>query len=71
MIKKFNAIPEKKRIIRQKNVDRLKYIYSIMTQEQRAKSEAFPKLVPSPPPAPKVKKGETSDIPPPPPPIQQ
>ena len=39
---------------RLKEVDRLKYIYNLMTEEQRANAEAFPDLPPPPPPLPPV-----------------
>ncbi len=55
--------------IRKSDIDRMKYIYKNMTSDQRKGAEQFPDI-PPPPPAPKVMKGEKSDIPPPPPPSE-
>lgn len=49
IVKKLNAQPEGERIIRQKDVERIKYIYSIMSDKQKADAEPFPKLAPPPP----------------------
>ncbi len=68
LAKKYNNQPEDKRFIERKEVEKLEYIYSLMTEKQKTEAEPFPNF-PSPPPAPKVKKGEVSNIPPPPPPI--
>ncbi len=51
IVKKLNSQPENRRIIKQKDVARIKHIYSLMTAEQKKEAETFPKLVP-PPPAP-------------------
>ena len=48
IVKKLNSYPEGKRIIKQKDVVRLKYIYSLMTSEQKKNAEPFPKLAPPP-----------------------
>ncbi|WP_299312491.1 M56 family metallopeptidase [uncultured Aquimarina sp.] len=73
MIKEYNVwakdlnakIKGSKQItIRKNEVDRMEYIYKNMTSDQRKGAEQFPEI-PSPPPAPKVMKGEKSDIPPP------
>ncbi|WP_204335997.1 M56 family metallopeptidase [Leptobacterium flavescens] len=57
-VRKLNAQPENKRIIKLKDLTRIKYIYNLMTPAQREKAEKFPKLPPPPPPppAPKAKK---------------
>ena len=51
IVKKLMAQSEHKRIIKQKDVNRIKYIYSIITDAQKKYAEDFPKLVPPPPPA--------------------
>ncbi|MDO6595444.1 M56 family metallopeptidase [Oceanihabitans sp. 2_MG-2023] len=68
LAKKYNNQPEGKRFIERKDVEKLEYIYSLMTEKQKTEAEPFPNF-PSPPPVRKVKKGEVSNIPPPPPPI--
>ncbi|MCG2419319.1 M56 family metallopeptidase [Aequorivita sp. F47161] len=68
---KYNAVAINKRIIKKKDLERLEIIYKKMSDAQKAKAQPFPECIPPPPPpppAPKVKKGEKSDIPPPPPP---
>lgn len=67
LAKKYNAVDIEKRIIKKNDLERLEIIYRKMTDEQKANAEPFPECIPPPPPAPKVKKGEKSDIPPPPP----
>lgn len=70
LAKKYNAVDIEKRIIKKDDLERLEIIYKKMTDEQKANAEPFPECIPPPPPAPnapKVKKGEKSDIPPPPP----
>lgn len=69
LAKKYNTQPEDRRIVKLKDVKRLEHLYSLMSDEQKAKSQPFPNCPPPPPAPPKVKKGETSDIPPPPPPV--
>ncbi|MCG2429544.1 M56 family metallopeptidase [Aequorivita xiaoshiensis] len=67
---KCNAVTIEKRIITKKDLERLETIYRKMSDAQKAKAQPFPECIPPPPPpppAPKVKKGEKSDIPPPPP----
>jgi beta-lactamase regulating signal transducer with metallopeptidase domain len=69
---KYNAVAIEKRIIKKKDLERLEIIYKKMTDAQKAKAQPFPECIPPPPPpppapsAPKVKRGEKSDIPPPP-----
>lgn len=67
LAKYYNDMPKSKMKILKKDVERLEYIYGLMSDKQKADAEPFPDF-PEPPPAPKVKKGEKSDIPPPPPP---
>ncbi|MFD1616399.1 M56 family metallopeptidase [Gelatiniphilus marinus] len=50
IVKKLMSQPEAQRIIKLKDVERIKYIYSLMTDEQKKNAEAFPKLAPPPPP---------------------
>lgn len=67
---KYNAVDIEKRNIRKKDLERLETIYRKMSDAQKAKAQPFPECIPPPPPpppAPRVKKGEKSDIPPPPP----
>ena len=54
----------------EKDVNRLKYIYNLMSDQQRSEAEPFPDFPepPPPPPAPSEKRGEANTIPPPPPP---
>lgn len=79
ILKKFSRIPESQRIIKVKDFKRVKYIYSIMTAEQKKNSESFPKIntIPTPPPPAKIikrvpkiiKVQKVKIVPPPPPPI--
>ncbi len=66
LAKKYNALPINERIIKKKEIERLEYIYNLMTDKQKDKVEPFPEC-PPPPPAPKVIKGKASHIPPQPP----
>ncbi|MGB5554174.1 MAG: M56 family metallopeptidase [Flavobacteriaceae bacterium] len=71
LAKHYNEMDSNQMKIMKKDVERLTYIYSLMSDEQKADAEPFPDF-PEPPPAPKapqapkVMKGEKSDIPPPP-----
>ena len=47
--KKLNALPETKKIIKQKNIYRIAYIHDKMTQDQESNAEPFPTVVPPPP----------------------
>ncbi|MFC4723268.1 M56 family metallopeptidase [Geojedonia litorea] len=70
----YNNMPKDRMQIKKKDVERIEYLYGIMSKEQKATAEPFPsiKIPPPPPPAPKatesgkVFKGEKT---PPPPPI--
>ena len=66
LAKKYNAQPIHERIIKKREIERLEYIYNLMTDKQKEKAEPFPEC-PPPPPAPKAIKGEASHIPPQPP----
>ena len=67
LAKYFNTNSKKNIRIKAKDVERLKYLYSLMNATQKRNAEAFPDL-PEPPPAPRMKKSEVSKLPPPPPP---
>ncbi|MGB5499223.1 MAG: hypothetical protein WBM77_09875, partial [Maribacter sp.] len=70
LAKKYNRQLSKSKHIQiyKSDVERLDYLYGMMTPEQKSDAEPFPDF-PEPPPvpaAPKFKKGEKSNIPPPP-----
>ena len=63
LAKKYNSNPEF--VFKKKEIQRLKYIYSLMSAKQKETAESFPDIPPPPPPAAKkVVKGEL--VPPPP-----
>lgn len=66
LAKKYNVQPIQSRVIKLKDINRLEYIYKLMSQEQKKDAQPFPEC-PPPPPAPKAEKGQRSTIPPPPP----
>lgn len=79
LAKKYNTMlsSSKSIQIKKKDVDRLEYIYGLMSDKQKADAEPFPDFPPMPDTpaapkapktakAPKVKKSEKSNIPPPP-----
>lgn len=72
LAKHYNSMPAKKRIIKQKDVERMEYIYGLMSNKQKKDAEPFPNIPPPPPPpaknAPEVIEVEEV-LPPPPPPI--
>ncbi len=70
LAKHYNSMPEKQRIIKQKDVERMEYIYNLMNDKQKKDAEPFPNIPPPPPApnAPKVIEVEEA-LPPPPPPI--
>ena len=76
LAKKYNSQSEDNRFIVKKDVERLKYLYNLMSPAQRKNAEPFPSF-PPPPPAPKpikVVKGVNDvgeNIPPPPPPASK
>lgn len=71
LARKYNSMDKNNMFIKKKDVERLQYIYNLMTPEQKKNAEPFPNF-PPPPPAPdspKVIKGvndNESNIPPPP-----
>jgi len=70
LAKHYNSIPKDQLIIKKVDLDRMKYIYHIMSDKQKKDTEPFPMLPPPPPPpAPKAKDVKQVLPPPPPPPI--
>lgn len=67
LAKHYNSLPDHKRIIKLKDVKRMKYIYGLMNAKQKKNAEPFPNI--PPPPAPKA--ANTNLSPPPPPPIPE
>jgi hypothetical protein len=70
LAKKYNEMPRNNMFIEKKDVDRLKYLYNLMTPEQRKKAEPLPKF-PPPPPAPDAPPAMDAEMPPPPPMVHQ
>jgi len=70
LAKKYNSMLSKSKSIqiKKKEVDRLEYIYGLMSEKQKVDAEPFPDFPEPPPPpkAPKIIKGGESDIPLPP-----
>lgn len=72
LARKYNEMDPENRFIKKKDIDRMEYLYGLMTQAQKNRVESFPTLPPPPPPPPaKVKvraiDGSTPTPPPPPP----
>ncbi|MFH6602472.1 M56 family metallopeptidase [Maribacter algicola] len=70
LAKKYNEMDRSNMIIKKKDVERLKYIYGLMSDKQRADAEPFPdfpKPPPPPPPAPVPDIEDVKELPPPPP----
>lgn len=44
LVKKFNALPKDKRIIKLKDFERMSYIYSHLSEEQKKKAEPYPQF---------------------------
>ena len=76
LAKKYNDMPKDNMVIKGKELTRMRYLYDLMTIEQRKNAEPYPNIPPPPlapdvPPAVKVIKGVNdgdANIPPPPPP---
>ncbi|WP_196893993.1 M56 family metallopeptidase [Aureivirga marina] len=49
LAKQYNKMEASKMKIKKKDVERLKYLYNLMTEKQRKRVEAFPKFPPMPP----------------------
>ena len=64
LAKKYNNMSKDDMYVKKSDVERLKYIYSIMSETQKKDAEPFPNI-PPPPPAPKA---ANPNLPPPPPP---
>jgi len=70
LAKHYNSITKDQLIIKKVDLDRMKYIYHLMSDKQKKDTEPFPMLPPPPPPpAPKAKDVKQVLPPPPPPPI--
>jgi bla regulator protein blaR1 len=70
LAKHYNSLPKDQLIIKKVDLDRMKYIYHLMSDKQKKDTEPFPMLPPPPPPpAPKAKDVKQVLSPPPPPPI--
>ena len=71
LAKHFNSYPENEIIVKEKDVKRIKHLYSIMSTAQKKDAEPFPNIPPPPPPAPKAPEATDAkeSLPPPPPPI--
>lgn len=67
LAKKYNSNPET--IFKKEEVERLKYIYSLMSEKQKETAESFPNIPPPPPPV-KIS-SDSKNYPPPPPPKKE
>jgi hypothetical protein len=67
LARKYNAMSPANFLIIGAEVERLEYIYGMMTDDQKSNAEPFPEF-PEPPPAPTVFQEGSVDTPPPPPP---
>ena len=67
LAKKYNNMPKDHFVVKNGEVERLKYLYGIMSAEQRKNAEPFPEF-PPPPPAPEAPNAVGAEIPSPPPP---
>lgn len=73
LAKKYNAMSRDKMVIKSQDIKRIKYIYDLMTEQQRKNAEPFPNF-PPPPTIPakihktKLPEARTDTVPPPPPP---
>ena len=68
LAKRYNKQSKKGMVVKLKEVNRIEYLYKLMTPSQKKKAEKFPSFPPMPP-SPKVIKGvndKESNIPPPP-----
>ncbi|WP_082316547.1 M56 family metallopeptidase [Mangrovimonas sp. ST2L15] len=52
LAKKYNSQPKEEQRFLKKEVERLEYLYGLMTKEQKAHAEPFPNIPPPPPPPP-------------------
>lgn len=56
LAKHYNEQPKDEQNIKLKDVERLKYLYDLMSEKQKKNAEPFPNFPPSPPPTPEVPK---------------
>ncbi|MFD2517007.1 M56 family metallopeptidase [Salinimicrobium flavum] len=69
LVKHYNSIPREKLRIKKDEINRIMYILSLMTPEQKEKAEKIKfDVPPPPPPLPTINKNENVPAPPPPPP---
>jgi len=71
LAKKYNEMSQDDMIIKSKEIERLKYLYNLMSDDQKEKAEAFPNIpTPPAPPVPlTVTRVKSTLAPPPPPPL--
>ncbi|MGB0895825.1 MAG: M56 family metallopeptidase [Flavobacteriaceae bacterium] len=74
LAKHYNEQPKNNRVIKLKDINRLEYLYNLMTPKQRKSAQPFPDCPPPPPSAPKnakivLESHSKGVLPPPPPPI--
>jgi hypothetical protein len=65
LAKRYNKQSKKGMLVKLKEVNRIEYLYKLMTPSQKKKAEKFPRFPPMPP-SPKVINDKESNIPPPP-----
>lgn len=61
LAKKYNEQPKNSMVVKLKEVNRIEYLYKLMTPSQKKKAEKFPSF-PPPPPAPKTTMRVTKDF---------
>ncbi|HET8854308.1 MAG TPA: hypothetical protein VFM60_00175, partial [Salinimicrobium sp.] len=54
LAKYYNSLPKDDAVIKSEEIERMKYIYSLMTPEQKENAEEFPTVLPPLPPEPPV-----------------
>jgi len=65
LAEKYNEMPKNNMRILGKEVKRMEYIYSLMSEKQKADAEPFPNLPEPPPPPPAPKVDDIKEVPPP------
>jgi len=58
LAKKYNNMPENKMVIKKKDIERLKYLYHLMSTEQKKSAKPFPNI----PPPPKIVEVSTPEV---------
>lgn len=72
LAKHYNSLPKDQMVIKKEDLERMKYIYGLMSDKQKKDTEPFPVLPPPPPPPPPAPEaGEAEKVVPPPPPIPE